>query len=250
MCYCTHNTWTPTLCLQSDGVVFDTPHGRQCFRGTLAVGSADNLASQLLGGYKALAGALRKRRICMAVFETMQTLVRTESIDCRLYVTRFATVLQFTAEEFALRTRTTHNMHCKGLTGAAKEHMATAYGVSSNSILNSSRYFHVVDGLCADIMHDVLEGALPYETKLLLCHCIQNGYFTLQVFNARMRSFSYGHDARDKPAQISVSTLCALDNKLKQSVTLMYWYYLARHLGEPCLKHHRCGIWDGIYPSW
>ena len=96
--------------------------------------------------------------------------------------------------------------------------MATAYGVSRNAILNSSQCFHVVDGLCPDIMHDVLEGPLPYEVKLLLQFCVQTGYFSLPVLNALMRSFHYGQaDARDKPAQISATTLCSSDNKLKQS---------------------------------
>ena len=70
--------------------------------------------------------------------------------------------------------------------------MATAFGVSRNSILNESKYFHVIDGLCPDIMHDVLEGALPYEAKLLLRYCIQQGYFTLSLLNARIKSFKYG----------------------------------------------------------
>ena len=34
------------------------------FRGTLVMGTADNLASQMIGGYKGLASALRK---CLAI---------------------------------------------------------------------------------------------------------------------------------------------------------------------------------------
>ena len=64
------------LQLLQEGVVFDTPHGKQSFRGTLAIGSADNLASQLLGGFKALSGAIRKCRYCMAGNEKMQTKVK------------------------------------------------------------------------------------------------------------------------------------------------------------------------------
>ena len=144
--------------------------------------------------------------------------------------------LQFTAEDFKPRTRVTHDKHCESLTGAAGEFMATAYGVSRASILNSSSYFHVVDGLCADIMHDVLEGALPYETKLLLKHCIKCSYFTLQVLNARMGSFVYWQDARDKPAQISAATLCSSDNKLKQSgihPSVLYFVALTYILHSP-----------------
>ena len=45
-------------------------------RGTLTLIPADNLASQYLGGYKALNAALRKCRHCLAVQEVMQSLVR------------------------------------------------------------------------------------------------------------------------------------------------------------------------------
>ena len=41
------------------------------FRGSVALVPADNLASQSIGGYKALNSALRKCRSCMAVSETM-----------------------------------------------------------------------------------------------------------------------------------------------------------------------------------
>jgi hypothetical protein len=41
-------------------------------------------------------------------------------------------------------------------------------GVNRKSILNNSRYFHVVDGLPGDAMHDILEGVLQYECKEML----------------------------------------------------------------------------------
>ena len=43
----------------------DVNIGDEVFRGTLTVVSADNLASQLIGGYKALNSAFRKCRYCM-----------------------------------------------------------------------------------------------------------------------------------------------------------------------------------------
>ena len=39
-----------------------------------------------------------------------------------------------------------------------------------DSILNSSSYFHITEGLIPDIMHDCLEGCLQYEVKELLKH--------------------------------------------------------------------------------
>ena len=79
-------------------------------------------------------------------------------------------------------------------------------------------YFHVVDGLPPDAMHDVLEGVLQMEMKQLLRHCIDSRYFTLNVLNDRIRSFPFGPaEASNRPSQISATTLCSDDNSLKQS---------------------------------
>ena len=46
--------------------------GDEVFRSTLTVVSADNLASQLIGGYKVLNSAFRKCRYCMATDEQIK----------------------------------------------------------------------------------------------------------------------------------------------------------------------------------
>ncbi len=58
-----------------------------------------------------------------------------------------------------MRTREVYTSHCEGL-GGPRDHIATTYGVVSNSILNECRYFHITSGLIPDIMHDILEGSL------------------------------------------------------------------------------------------
>ena len=58
------------------------------------------------------------------------------------------------------------------------------YGVNHRSILMDLEYFDLCSGaLVQDAMHDLMEGVLQYETKLLLCHYIDNGNFTLQNLN-------------------------------------------------------------------
>jgi len=51
------------------------------------------------------------------------------------------------------RSRETHEAHCMDLDGPLHNHLATTYGLNFDSVLNSSRYFHVVDGVIPDIMH-------------------------------------------------------------------------------------------------
>lgn len=56
------------------------------FRGTISVVCADNLASWSLGGYKALASALRKCRFCMAIAEDMGSKVSVTLYMHRLII--------------------------------------------------------------------------------------------------------------------------------------------------------------------
>ena len=73
-----------------------------------------------------------------------------------------------------------------------------------DSILNSSKFFHIVDGLVPDVMHDILEGSLQYEVKELLKHFIHTKkYFTLDELNKKTREFPYVlSDKATRPATL------------------------------------------------
>ena len=73
--------------------------------------------------------------------------------------------IYFVASAFQPRTQETHKEHCGMLNGVVANHIATTYGLSRDSILNSSCYFHVTEGLPPDSMDDLLEGTLQYEVK-------------------------------------------------------------------------------------
>lgn len=97
-------------------------------------------------------------------------------------------------------------------------HVATTYGVYRDCILNSSRYFHICDGLAPDIMHDILEGSLQYEVKELLKHLIQTEhFFTLKELNDSIEGFPYvAPDKATKPTIIAPQVLSSSDKSLKQ----------------------------------
>ena len=73
-----------------------------------------------------------------------------------------------------VRSSTQHSQHCdvldmQELTTAERQHFSSTYGVNCCALVDSLQYFSVASGaLVPDIMHDVLEGALPYEIKLML----------------------------------------------------------------------------------
>lgn len=66
-------------------------------------------------------------------------------------------------------------------------------------------FFHVVDGIVPDIMHDILEGTLQLHIKWLLSYLIlDKKMFSLDTLNGRMQSFNYGSvDSSNKPTPIS-----------------------------------------------
>ena len=95
--------------------------------------------------------------------------------------------------------------------------LSSQYGINLRSILNQSRYFHVIEGLPGDAMHDVLEGLLQYEVKELLKYAINEQHFTLDNLNHWIQNFDYGYpDVSNKPCAISSATLNSSTNSLKQ----------------------------------
>ena len=78
-------------------------------------------------------------------------------------------------------------------------------GFNRASILNQSSFFHAVDGLDLDVMHDQLEGVLPLEIKLLLKKCIKiEEYITPGTLNEKIRTFDYDpSDINKKPSPIN-----------------------------------------------
>ena len=122
------------------------------------------------------------------------------------------------SEAFMPRTRETHADRCSSLDGPLHDHYATTFGLNWDSILNTSRYFHVTEGLVPDVMHDILEGALPLVVKELIRYLISKKTVSLLEINEAVDSFPYdGLDACNKPTPIALSTLMSRDHLLKQT---------------------------------
>ena len=114
-----------------------------------------------------------------------------------------------------------HSAQCANLELHAPlyDHFSTTYGLSCDSVLNHSKFFHVVDGMIPDIMHDVLEGCLQMLLKYLLRHfVVQMKYFTVDTLNTRIRSFHFGSaDSANRPSSITSETLTSRSISVKQS---------------------------------
>ena len=81
--------------------------------------------------------------------------------------------IQFSESDFELRTIDDHLQHCDEL--ETNVEASTEYGVNRKSVLTQLQFFNLCSGaLIPDIMHDVLEGVLQYEAKLVLAHIISH----------------------------------------------------------------------------
>ena len=91
------------------------------------------------------------------------------------------------------------------------------YGINRHSSLDSLPHFTVITGIPHDIMHDLFEGVIPYELKLLLQHCIIKSYITLSTLNHRLKAFDFAYfEISDRPAPIEDAS------KLRQKASQMW----------------------------
>ena len=125
--------------------------------------------------------------------------------------------MQFHENDFVLRTKDGHDKQCDEVLTHG-EHFSKTYGINRKPVLNKSRYYHVIGGLPADIMHDILEGVLQYEVKELLKHYIKVQHlFTLEHLNHQIASYDFGYyNDKNRPSQITELKLSSADNSLRQ----------------------------------
>jgi hypothetical protein len=174
-------------------------HGKlEVLYGTLALFTADNLASHEVGGFKkGFARGKRKCRYCLGTHEEIQCF--------------------FEDGMFIRRTIASHDLQTAGLETNSHEHFAKVYGLNNKSILNELEHFHVVEGLVPDLMHDLHEGILPYVLCLLLHYFItEKIFFTIDQFNHALLNFNYGFsDVKDKPSLVDLKHI--KNKRLRQS---------------------------------
>ena len=175
---------------------------KKLYKGALVAFLADNLASHTVGGFKqSMSFARHFCRSCMATKDESRK--------------------HFTAENFQSRTPEEHEVMCTEVISDTTGEKSTNYGINERSILNNVLGFSVIGGLCHDIMHDMLEGALPYELRLLLHHLFNAGHLRLQEYNDRVKAFDYGYtETANKPNEIPIR--CFQDKlKLRYSASEM-----------------------------
>jgi len=174
-------------------------------RGTVVLLAGDNLGLNQLCGYVESFSATHFCRLCM-----------TDKVECGN-----------TCRDDHVQLRT-EEQYTQQLQGVLDGSLTTKEcGIKTSCLLNSLQYFHITENVSVDVMHDMLEGIVPYELKLILSEFIfVKKYFTLELLNARLASFDYGYqDRTNKPTALTDSELrdqtkTSLNQKASQTLCL------------------------------
>lgn len=104
--------------------------------------------------------------------------------------------------------------HCSEL--ETDEEASVEYGVNRKSILTKLKYLDICNGaLIPDVMHDVLEGVLQYEAKLVLKHIHDRRYMRLSHLNHLLEVIELGYmETSSRPSPI---VLNMEDRSLRQN---------------------------------
>lgn len=138
-------------------------------------------------------------------------------------------VMQFQENQFTLRDSQSHKQHCQLLEGPSGQEYSKEYGINRESLLDSLSYFSTCTGsLLPDVMHDLLEGALQYEVKLMLRQFVYvKKCFTSDYLSMKLRNMELGYmECKDRPTAITDKILKSADNKLHQNGTIETVSYL------------------------
>ena len=148
------------------------------YRGAVATVSADNLSAHAVAGFRQSFSSGRICRFCMACKDEIG--------------------VKFSEEEFTVRTQSIHDYHVREVTRNASN--AAIYGVCGRCTFSDLNYFSVTQCFPADIMHDCLEGVIPFVLGLVLAKLRENDSNLYNNINKAIASFDYSqHDKLSRP---------------------------------------------------
>ncbi|XP_035805853.1 uncharacterized protein LOC111571121 isoform X1 [Amphiprion ocellaris] len=101
------------------------------------------------------------------------------------------------------RTKEIHAEHCAAL--HENPMLSSTFGVKKTCLLNTLHFFHTSDNYAVDIMHDLLEGVVQYELKLVFQYLVNQKYLSLESLSQRIQTFNYGYiERKNRPSGLKM----------------------------------------------
>ena len=177
------------------GITFQSKQNNteQQIQGTIASISADNLGAHDLAGFSKCFSSGRICRYCMCHYNEMKE--KHNPLD------------------FVLRTPFNHNIH---LNAIRMDHtLQSVYGVTSSCPFSELCGFSPAISFPPDIMHDCLEGVIPY----FLQHLVNSLAISISDVNQKLKSFCFGSaDQKNAPKSVN-SNVFHLNGKISASAS-------------------------------
>lgn len=191
--------------------------------GTVLAVTGDNLSSHRLGGFKCSFSHGRICRFCMAL--------------------RHEVSYKHLEQDFVQRTPAGHKHHINMLRSGAPT--SSIYGVREPCALTFCG-FEPTEHLPPDVMHDMLEGVIPFVMSNVISRLISEHFFTLGALNMRILKFDYApSDVKNKPEEISNDYVKGKSNiRGSASQILCFFRHFAMYVGEDVPLENE--IW-GVY---
>lgn len=180
-----NNIWRPIV----RDLAYLEVHGIQTdgleknLRGTISNIVMDNLGANVSLGFVASFNANYYCRVCEEDKHTCQR----------------ATVENLSK----FRTRDSYDRQIGIVQDSEKVDYNVTKGVKYYCELSNLKYFHVIENPCADIMHDLLEGAIPFYLGLFFKFCFEKKIFSCNQLNLMINGYGYGRlNTSMKPSDV------------------------------------------------
>ncbi len=122
--------------------------------------------------------------------------------------------VDFTEDKYERRTMQKHKDQLEELKHDPSK--SVEYGAS---VLDEIPHVSVAENIPHDVMHDLLEGVVPYEMRLLLTFLVNAKHITIPTLNDRLKRFDFGYtESSDRPSPIDENIV----KKVRQSATKMW----------------------------
>lgn len=159
--------------LETEGM--QVPFSDRPLKGTVFQVTGDNLALHGLFGFVESFSANYCCRFCLTDKTELQSVFSEDH------------------PSLTLHCKDLHSTHCDVL--HQNPALASVFGVKKTCLLNSLQLFHTSENYAVDIMHDLLEGVVQYELKLVFQHLFKNS-ISVSMLSERIVSFNYGYTQR------------------------------------------------------
>ena len=175
--------------LERDGVTVEKPCEKVIKAGLLAY-VADNLEAHQIGGFSTCFSSKYICRKCLIQHPQLKTEIHDFSLPGghkRLTREEYDSIVNAQADD---ETETVET-----------------YGISEEGcVFNKLEAFHCTESLPNDIMHDLLEGAIPIDLYEIIKKLSADGWFTLEEYNTALRQFKFSpEESKSKPQPVPTS---------------------------------------------